>query len=32
MSLKVIGFEDMGWINLAQSRIQWQVLVNLGVA
>jgi hypothetical protein len=28
MDLRDIGWDDMGWIDLAQDRDQWRVLVN----
>jgi hypothetical protein len=28
MDLKVIGCQDVDWIQLAQDRVQWQDLVN----
>jgi hypothetical protein len=28
MDLRVIGWDDMDWIDLAQNRDQWRALVN----
>lgn len=29
VDLKSVGWEDMGWIHVAQDQDKWQVLVNL---
>jgi hypothetical protein len=31
MELKVIGYDDVDWIHLAQDRDQWQTLVNMSI-
>jgi hypothetical protein len=28
MDLREIGWDGMGWINMAQDRVQWRALVN----